>query len=183
MKNISNEIHINESMSILLTKRLLLILSIWEKNIVPFIERKSKLSTVTNPNGLRQLERTLHDMDTYIVATSLVLRQLQNGKRYSLNELASVLQPNSENSESLRNSAKQKIRETILPRVGNYYGLFEYTKPEDPWNGQHGYEIWASDILIAFFNEIVFPQLGASQNVPRKGIKFFYPEDDDYAYI
>lgn len=145
----------NNDMPIALTRRLLLILNTWE-HIVGYLDQHGDLPVIANPNRRRQLQRTLLDMDTYIVATSLVLRQLQGGKTHSLNELANVLQAD---NESLRNSAKQKLRDIILPRVGDHYGLFEYSKPDDPWNGQQGYQIYASDRLISFFHDVVFPNL------------------------
>lgn len=103
----------------------------------------------------RQYERTLCDTDTLQLALFLIRRHHQGGEPYTLNQLAGTL----EIDEGLRKSFKQRIRDILLPRVADHYGLFAYCRPENPHAGNECYRIWATDRLIHFFAGTLGPEL------------------------
>mgnify|MGYP001096078837 CR=1 FL=1 len=133
---------------------MLRMMALWS-DVVGFLA--DEVTTLENRHRRHQYERTLCDTDTLQLALFLIRRHCQGGEPYTLNELAGVL----EIDEGLRKSAKQRIRDTVLPRVADHYGLFAYSRPDNPNAGNGSYRIWATERLVDFFATTLGPQLQA----------------------
>ncbi len=107
------------------------------------------------PARQQQHERTLYDTETLQLALFLVRRHHQGGEPYTLNQLAGML----EIDEGLRKSLKQRLREIVLPRIADHYGLFAYQRPTNPHAGNECYRIWATQRLLDFFAGTLGPEL------------------------
>lgn len=103
----------------------------------------------------QQHERTLYDTETLQLALFLVLRHHQRKVPYTLNQLAGTL----EIDDGLRKSLKQRLRDIVLPRIADHYGLFGYERPNNPHAGNECYRIWATERLLDFFAGTLGPEL------------------------
>ncbi len=129
-----------------------------------FLQAEGKLQEVT-VNRRKYYERVLYEADTIFTAHFLVMRRCRDeqssksgGYSYTLGELAQAMVQSS--SDSALRTMEQKIRDQMLPRIGDFYGLFEYSKPSAlSRNKTACYKIWASEKLMNFYDTMYIPRL------------------------
>lgn len=137
-------------------------LSSWSK-IVEHVRSDPDYRELPNPYARRQHERTLKQMETGIVAVHLVMRHYRADRPYTLGELASIL--SGEKNTSAWKSAQQRLK-LLLSRLGDHYGLIDYSVVVNPRDGQSCYRIAATRRLVSFVEEML---LERSERAVRQG--------------